>query len=55
MLRSVRSRSDEARRKALRAEHYAPPFPTESFVRVATLADPARLVEIEAIGVVASD
>lgn len=40
---------------ALRAEHYAPPFPAESFIQVAALADPDWLVEIEAIGAVASD
>ncbi|MFH8559666.1 RidA family protein [Streptomyces sp. NPDC017988] len=36
----------------LRAEHYAAPFPAESFVQVAALADPEWLIEIEAIGAV---
>ncbi|MGW0537283.1 RidA family protein [Streptomyces sp. NPDC003032] len=34
----------------LRAEHYVAPFPAESFVQVAGLADPAWLIEIEAVG-----
>ncbi|WP_329622360.1 RidA family protein [Streptomyces sp. NBC_01255] len=34
---------------ALRAKHYAPPFPAETFVQVAALADPAWLIEIEAV------
>ncbi|MFF8653906.1 RidA family protein [Streptomyces huasconensis] len=37
----------------LRAEHYTAPFPAESFVQVAALADPAWLIEIEAVGAVA--
>ncbi|MEV8017138.1 RidA family protein [Streptomyces sp. NPDC086554] len=37
---------------ALRARFYVPPFPAESFVQVAALADPAWLIEIEAVGAV---
>ncbi|MGW7479656.1 RidA family protein [Nonomuraea muscovyensis] len=37
---------------AVREESYADPFPAESFVQVAALADPAWLIEIEAIGAV---
>ncbi|MGW2227846.1 RidA family protein [Streptomyces formicae] len=36
----------------LRAEFYVAPFPAESFVQVAALADPAWLIEIEAVGAV---
>ncbi|MFH8610437.1 RidA family protein [Streptomyces sp. NPDC018029] len=36
----------------LRAEFYGTPPPAESFVQVAALADPAWLIEIEAVGVV---
>ncbi|MFI6385212.1 RidA family protein [Streptomyces sp. NPDC050658] len=36
----------------LRARFYAPPFPAESFVQVAALADPEWLVEIEGVGAV---
>lgn len=35
---------------ALRAEFYVPPFPAESFVQVAALADPEWMIEIEGIG-----
>ncbi|MER5253197.1 MULTISPECIES: RidA family protein [unclassified Streptomyces] len=38
---------------ALRAEFYVPPFPAESFVQVAALADPEWLIEIEGIGALA--
>ncbi|MFE0133595.1 RidA family protein [Streptomyces sp. NPDC059037] len=38
---------------ALRARFYVPPFPAESFVQVAALADPEWLIEIEAVGAVA--
>ncbi|MEU7283210.1 RidA family protein [Streptomyces sp. NPDC045431] len=38
---------------ALRAEYYVPPFPAESFVQVAALADPDWMIEIEAVGAVA--
>ncbi|MFG2333381.1 RidA family protein [Streptomyces sp. NPDC048604] len=37
---------------AVRDEWYPTPFPAESFVQVAALADPRWLVEIEAIGAV---
>lgn len=36
----------------LRTEFYGTPPPAESFVQVAALADPAWLIEIEAVGVV---
>ncbi|MEU1820903.1 RidA family protein [Streptomyces abikoensis] len=38
--------------EAVREESYSAPFPAESFVQVAALADPAWLIEIEAVGVV---
>ncbi|MER6995384.1 RidA family protein [Streptomyces sp. NPDC000410] len=38
---------------ALRAKHYAPPFPAETFVQVAALADPDWMIEIEAVGIAA--
>ncbi|MFI6419317.1 RidA family protein [Streptomyces sp. NPDC050842] len=38
---------------ALRAKHYAAPFPAETFVQVAALADPAWLIEIEAVATAA--
>ncbi|MFD9905398.1 RidA family protein [Streptomyces sp. NPDC059063] len=36
----------------LRAEHYAAPFPAETFVQVTALASPDWMVEIEAVGTV---
>ncbi|TGA99049.1 RidA family protein [Streptomyces sp. MZ04] len=36
----------------LRARFYVPPFPAESFVQIAALADPEWLIEIEAVGAV---
>ncbi|MEJ8672620.1 RidA family protein [Streptomyces sp. NBC_01017] len=38
---------------ALRAEHFPErPHPAESFVEVSSLADPAWMIEIEAIGLI---
>lgn len=38
---------------ALRLQFYARPFPAESFVQVAALADPEWMIEIEGIGALA--